>query len=73
MRDKTIVQAQDEIDLLDKIGVQLSDTLRAGHEQLRANSPTLSVTALCQLLKRVKCAQSHVVQPSLNFYIHATS
>ena len=41
MRDKTIVQAQDEIETLDKISVLLSDTLRAGYERLRANSPAV--------------------------------
>src|SRR5262249_40938708 len=41
MRDKTIVQAQDEIKILDKISVGLSDTLRAGYDQLRADSPAV--------------------------------
>ena len=41
MRDKTIVQAQDEIKILDKISDGLSDTLRAGYDQLRTNSPAV--------------------------------
>ena len=41
MREKTIVQAQDEIKILDEISVGLSDTLRAGYDQLRASSPAV--------------------------------
>jgi hypothetical protein len=41
MRDITIVQAEDEIEILDKISDNLSDTLRAGYNHLRANSPAI--------------------------------
>jgi hypothetical protein len=31
-----------------------------------------AITAASHLLKRVKCAQAHIVQPSLDFYVAAT-
>jgi hypothetical protein len=41
MRDITIMQAEDEVEVLDKISDDLSDTLRAGYDHLRANNPAV--------------------------------